>query len=66
MKEIIIYEYQLKNIIEALRMTSNIHNCYEGKTCHDRTVRQAYEQAKNAMVGDRDKEVSYINPLYRP
>ena len=46
MKEITIYEFQLKTIIEALRITSNIHNSSKGKTCHDRQVRQALEFAK--------------------
>lgn len=60
MKEIIIYEFQLKNIIDALRITSNIHNSSKGETSHDRQVRQALEQAKNALAGEKDKEVKYI------
>ena len=32
MKEITIYEFQLKTIIEALRITSNIHNSSKGET----------------------------------
>ena len=61
MKEVIIYEYQLKSIFEALRVTSNIHKSSEGKTCHDRMVRQAYKFAENALNGEYKKEVSYIN-----
>jgi len=61
MKEIVIYEYQLKSIFEALRVTSNIHKSNEGKTCHDRMVRQAYKFAENALNGEYKKEVSYIN-----
>lgn len=60
MEEIIIYEFQLKVIIDALRLTSNLHNCKEGKTCYARQVRQAYEYAKNALEGNKDTEVSYI------
>lgn len=60
MKEIIIYEYQLKSIFEALRVISTIHKSNEGKTCHDRMVRQAYRFAENALNGEHEKEVSYI------
>jgi hypothetical protein len=63
MKEIIIYEFQLETIIEALRITSNIHKSSEGKTCHDRQVRQAYEYAKNAIKGEKDIEVNYMKGL---
>jgi hypothetical protein len=50
----------LQNIIDALRITSNLHHCSKGKTCYDRQVRQAYEQAKNAMNGSKDIEVPYM------
>ena len=63
MKEIIIYEFQLETIIEAFRITSNIHKSSEGKTCHDRQVRQAYEYAKNAIKGEKDIEVNYMKGL---
>ena len=60
MEKVTIYKFQLEQILEALRITSNIHNCSEGKTCFDRQVRQAYEYAKNALKGDKNVEVSYI------
>jgi hypothetical protein len=60
MKEIVIYEYQLKAILEALRTTSNIHHSTKGVTCHDRMVRQAYKFTENALNGDYKTEVSYI------
>lgn len=60
MEEITIYKFQLERIIEALRITSNIHNSSKGVTCHDRQVRQAYKFAKNAIEGKKDKEVSYL------
>lgn len=60
MKEITIYKFQLETILEALRITSNIHNSTEGKTCHDRQVRQAYEFAKNALEDNKDETVPYI------
>jgi hypothetical protein len=60
MEEIVIYEYQLETILEALRITSNIHNSTRGETCHDRQVRQAYKFAENALRGEHKTEVSYI------
>ena len=60
MEEITIYKFQLETIIEALRLTSRIHNSKEGKTCYDRQVRQAYEFAKNALNGEKDKRVKYM------
>lgn len=63
MKEITIYEFQLETIIEALRITSNIHKSSEGKTCHYRQVRQALQYAKNALKGEKDTEVIYMKGL---
>jgi hypothetical protein len=63
MEEITIYKFQLETIIEALRITSKIHNSSEGKTCHDRQVRQAYQYAKNALKGEKDVEVNYMKGL---
>ena len=60
MKEVVIYEYQLNAILEALRVTSCIHNSTKGVTCHDRMVRQAYKFAENALNGEHKTEVSYI------
>lgn len=60
MEEITIYKFQLETIIEALRITSNIHNSFKGETCHDRQVRQSYQYAKNALVGKKDIEVNYM------
>jgi len=59
MKEITIYEFQLDNIIEALRITSNIHKCSQGITCHDRQVRDALLYAKNAKEGNKDTTVRF-------
>ena len=59
MKEITIYEYQLKVIHDALRLTCNLHNSQEGKTSFDRQVRQAFEFANNALKGDYKATVSY-------
>ncbi len=59
MEEITIYKFQLDMIIEALRITSNIHKCSEGKTCHDRQVRSALQIAKNVREGKKDVIVEY-------
>jgi hypothetical protein len=63
MEEITIYKFQLETIIEALRITSNIHNSSKGVTCHDRQVRQAYEYAKNALKGEKETEVNYMKGM---
>lgn len=59
MKEVIIYEFQLKEIINALRMTSNIHNCSTKETCYDRVVTKAMKMAQNALDGKKDEHVSH-------
>ena len=59
MKEIIIYEFQLKIIKEALRLTANIHDSRNGETCFDRQVRQAEQYAENALKGEKDINVKY-------
>lgn len=59
MEEIVIYKFQLENILEALRITSNIHNSSNGETCHDRQVRDAYQYAKNALAGKKDVQVRF-------
>ena len=59
MKKIIIYEYQLKDIQDALRLTINIF--VEDKetpaSCFDRKVIQAKKFAENALEGNPDKQV---------
>lgn len=59
MEEIIIYKFQLESIIEALRITSNIHESSKGETCHDRCVRDAHLYAKNALDGNKDITVRF-------
>ena len=63
MEEITIYKFQLETIIEALRITSNIHESSKGVTCHDRQVRQAYQYAKNALTGKKDVQINYATGL---
>jgi len=60
MREITIYQFQLEEIIDALRMTSNLHDSSLGKTCFDRTVRQAKQYAENALNGNKDTKVKYM------
>lgn len=60
MEKITIYKFQLEQIEEALRMTSNIHKCSKKVTCHDRTVHQAHQYAKNALKGEIDERVPYV------
>lgn len=63
MEEITIYKFQLETIIDALRITSIIHDSSKGATCHDRQVRQALQYAKNALKGEKDTEVIYMKGL---
>jgi len=60
MEEIVIYKYQLEVILEALRITANIHNSRKTlETCHDRQVVQAERFAENALSGKIDEKVPY-------
>lgn len=59
MKEVIIYKFQLEAILESLRLTSRIHNCKNGETCFDRTVRDAYLYAENALNGKPETIVTF-------
>lgn len=60
MNEHTIYEFQLKVIIDALRLTSQFHHCSKGETCFDRQVRQALQYAKNALDDKKDEIVHYM------
>ena len=55
-----IYKFQLDEISDALRITSNIHKCAKKETCHDRTVTRAWGYAKNALEGKKDEHVGYM------
>lgn len=59
MKKLEIYEFQLKAIKEALRVTANIHGSRKPITCHDRMVKQAEQYAENALKGEIDTIVRY-------
>lgn len=60
MKEVVIYEFQLKIILDALRLTANLHDSRQGKTCFDRQVRQAEKYAKNALNDKKEEYVKYV------
>jgi len=60
MEEITIYKFQLESILEALRITSNIHDSSQLITSHDRQVREALQYAKNALNGKKDIKVNYM------
>lgn len=57
MKELKIYEYQAKDIENALRLTANYEKCREKKTCYDRDVMQALEMIRNIINEQPDKQV---------
>ena len=60
MKKIEIYEFQLKTIQEALRLTIRINECSDKKTCFDRQVMQAKGFTDNALDNKIDNEVKYM------
>lgn len=59
MKEIVIYEYQLKAIRDALTLIANTYECREQKSCLHRMLIQAERFAENALNGDKDKHPVY-------
>lgn len=59
MKKVTIYEFQLKEILEALRITKRIRGEGEVESAYDRVVNQAYRYAENALNGDKDIRVSF-------
>lgn len=59
MEEITIYKFQLKEIIEAFRMTDMIHKTSKKETCYDRTVSRAKKYAENALEGKKSDLVKY-------
>ena len=59
MKKIIIYEFQLKAIHDALRLTANAYDCRRKETCLDRMVTKAEKYAENALEGKIDERVNH-------
>ena len=57
MEEITIYKYQLEAIENVLRLTGNIFKARTLDNCYGRNFRQAEQFAKNALAGEKDKEV---------
>jgi hypothetical protein len=56
MKELIIYEFQLEEIKEALRMVSNVLGCNSKETCLDRTVCKARAFTELVLTGQNTEE----------
>lgn len=57
MKELKIYEYQAKNIDDALRMVINAFKCHTKETCLDRSVMQASGMIKAVLDENPDKYI---------
>lgn len=57
MKELKIYEYQLKHLQDTLRVVANTLNSRSKTTCLDRDVMQSIGMVDNALKGDIDKRV---------
>ena len=59
MKELKIYEFQAKEIEDALRMVNNAFACHLKTTCLDRTVMRAYEMIQNIIAEQPDKQIKF-------
>lgn len=57
MKELVIYEYQLKEIQKALDLTSKYLECEKRMSAYDRIVSKAREFTSNALEGEIDKRI---------
>ena len=61
MEELKIYEFQAKEIKDALRLVTNRLNSVSRNTSLDRSVMVAYEMIKNVIRKDIDKRVTRFN-----
>ena len=50
MEELLIYEYHVKLIQEALRLTSNINKCRDRVSSFDRDIMQAIDIIDNVLA----------------
>ncbi len=57
MKELIIYEYQAKQIEDTLRIINNIMNCSKKESSADRQVIKSWEMIKNVLSEEPKKEL---------
>ena len=55
MQELMIFEFQAKEIENALRLAMNTLNSREGKTCLDRTLIQADKFIKSVLREQNSK-----------
>ena len=56
MEELIIYEFQAKQIEDTFRIIANLHQSYSKKTSLDRDVMQSWEMIKNVLDKNIDKQ----------
>lgn len=57
MKELIIYEYQAKQIEDTLRLVANILQSHQKTTSLDRDVMQSWAMIQNVINGKPDERV---------
>lgn len=57
MEVVSIYKWQLEDIIDVFRLTANIFKVRDKESCYGRDFRQAELFAKNALNGEKDKQV---------
>jgi hypothetical protein len=58
MKKLYIYEYQAKDIENALRLAANALNSKNKKTSMDRDIMQACQYIKNVLEENIEQRVS--------
>jgi hypothetical protein len=58
MKELIIYEFQAKQIKDTLRLVANLLNSRDKETSLDRDVMQSIGMIDNVLAEDIDKPVT--------
>lgn len=62
MNKVVLYEFQLRRIAEALRLSSRALGSKKLESSMHRDIEQAKQYVKNAMEGNIDIHVSRLNP----
>ena len=58
MEELIIYEFQAKEIEDTLRIVANILESYERKTCIDRDIMLSWHMIKAVLNKNIDEHIN--------
>jgi hypothetical protein len=58
MKKLIIYEFQVKHLLDTFNYITSQFNCSKKETCMDRDVMQSREMLTNVLNEEIDKNTS--------